>query len=408
MNTRDSLVDGRIAWIVVAAQLGLIVMTMGSTYLLWVGLKPIAADFGWPREVPSLANSLQMIGTGLGGIVMGRWFDRVGLGPPVLTGTLAIVVGSLLLSRIDAAWQLHVINAVLIGFIGNGAMFAPLLTNTTRWFERRRGLAVAIVASGQGLAGAIWPPVFEDAIQGIGWRDASLYYGLACLLVMPPLILVIRRPAPVGHAAQESVARGTATAVAGLPLHVPHALLCFGILTCCIAMAVPLVHVVAHVSDLGYASKRGAQLLAFVMVLSFFSRIGIGVLADRVGAMPSILIGSALQASGLALFIVAEGEIALFLAALLFGLGFGGLIPCYAVAVRAFYPPEDTGWRVGVVFFAGSIGMAIGGWMAGAVFDRVGSYVPAFMLATGANLANLAILGFLASSARRAARQRFA
>lgn len=401
-------VDSRTAWVIVSAQIVLIVMTMGSTYLLWVGLKPIAAEFGWPREVPSLANSLQMIGTGIGGIVMGRWFDRAGLGPPVLAGSLAIVAGSILLSFIDTAWQLHLIQALLIGFVGNGAMFAPLLTNTTRWFERRRGLAVAIVASGQGLSGAIWPPVFELAIESIGWRDASLYYGLACLLVMPPLILVVRRPAPAAPAGRSAGATGTGTSVAGLPLHVPHGILTLGILTCCVAMAVPLVHVVAHVSDLGYDSARGAQLLSFIMVLSFFSRIGIGVLADRHGALLSLLIGSALQAAGLAVFVVAEGEVALFMAALLFGLGFGGLIPCYAVAVRALYPPEDTGWRVGVVFFGGSIGMAIGGWMAGAIFDQMGSYGPAFMLATAANVVNLALLGFLGASARRAAGRRFA
>jgi MFS family permease len=401
-------VDSRAGWIVVAAEIGLIIMTMGTTYLLWVGLKPIAADFGWPREVPSLANSLQMIGTGLGGIVMGRWFDRVGLGPPVLAGTFAIALGSVLLAFIDAAWQLHLINAVLIGFIGNGAMFAPLLTNTTRWFERRRGLAVAIVAAGQGLSGAIWPPAFELAIDAIGWRDASLYYGLACLVVMTPLILVVRRPAPSAPADAAAAPGGAAGRVAGLPVHTPHAILTLGILTCCIAMAVPLVHIVAHVSDLGYDSARGAQLLSFIMVLSFGSRIGIGVMADRFGALPSLLIGSALQAIGLFLFIFATGEVALFAAAVVFGLGFGGLIPCYAVAVRALYPPADTGWRVGVVFFGGSIGMAIGGWMAGAVFDRLGSYVPAFTAAFGANVANLLMLGFLASSVWRANQRRFA
>ncbi len=394
----DRLIDSRAAWAIAAAQVGLITMAMGSSYLLWVGLKPIALDFDWPREVPSLANALQMIGTGLGGIVMGRWFDRAGLLGPLVAGTLGVGGGAILTGFVTSAWQLHAVNFLLVGFIGNGAMFAPLLTNTTRWFERRRGLAVAVVASGQGLAGAIWPPLFRYGIDTIGWRDTYLIYGLLSLAVMVPLVA---RRAPAISAQQLLGALPGAT-VAGLPRYMPHALLCAGILTCCVAMAVPLVHIVAHVSDLGMDPARGAELLAFILALSFFSRIAIGVLADKAGAFVSLLVGSALQAAGLALFAFADGLGGLFLAALLFGAGFGGLIPCYTVAARALYRPEDVGWRIGVIYFAGSIGMAVGGWMAGVVFDLYGGYAVAFELALAFNLANLLVLGMLAGAVRRA------
>ncbi|MGH6719378.1 MAG: MFS transporter [Alphaproteobacteria bacterium] len=398
----DPLIDSRTAWVIAAAQVGLITMAMGSTYLLWVGLKPIALDFGWPREVPSLASALQMIGTGLGGIAMGRWFDRAGLGGPLVAGALALGGGAILTFFIDAAWQLHAINFLLIGFIGIGAMFAPLLTNTTRWFERRRGLAVAVVASGQGLAGAIWPPVFRLGIDTIGWRETYLVYGLVSLAVMLPLIPAVVRRAPAISAQQLLSAQGSGTAVAGMPRHVPHALMSAGILTCCVAMAVPLVHIVAHVSDLGFGPARGAELLAFILALSFISRIAIGWFADRVGAFVSLLIGSGLQAAGLAVFALADGLGGLFLAALLFGSGFGGLIPCYAVAARALYRPADVGWRIGVIYFAGSIGMAVGGWVAGVLFDQHGSYAIAFQFALAFNLVNLAVLAVLAGAVRRA------
>jgi MFS family permease len=376
-------------------------IAMGSVYLLSVGLKPIANDFGWPREIPSLAYSLQLIGTGFGGIAMGRWLDRAGLGGPVLAGALAIGIGSMLTARIDAAWQLHLINAVLIGFIGNGAMFTPLVTNTTRWFDKRRGLAVAIVASGQSVAGAIWPPVFRVAVDEIGWRAAYAWYGVGSLIVMLPLILLVRRRAPAVSAERLMAALDRVALPGGAIRHAPHALLSTGILTCCIAMAMPLVHIVAHVSDLGFGAKRGAELLSVILALSFFSRIAIGALADRAGAFVSLMAASALQALGLLGYVFAEGEVALFLASVVFGLGFGGLIPCYAVGVRALYPPEDAGWRIGIVFFAGSIGMALGGWMAGVLYDTYGSYEPAFAASVAVNVLNLAVLGVLWLMARR-------
>jgi len=397
-------VDSPAAWGVAVAQLLLITMAMGSVYLLPVGLKPIAQDFDWPRSVPSLAAALQMIGTGLGGIFMGRWLDRAGMGGPALAGSIAIGLGMILTTWIDAAWQLYVISAVLIGFVGNGAMFSPLITNTTRWFERRRGIAVAVVASGQSIAGAVWPLVFGWSIVAFGWRDSYFWGGILCLAVMLPLVLVVRRRPPAPTLASVASRLPDTHRVAGLPRDVPHGLLAAGIFTCCVAMAVPLVHIVAHATDVGYSPTRGAFLLSLIQLLSFGSRVGIGALADELGATTSIIVGSALQAVGLVLFSLTHGDVGMFIAAALFGLGFGGLIPCYAVAVRELYPPSEVGWRIGLVFFAGSIGMAAGGWLAGATFDWLGSYTPAFVGAAAVNGLNLALLAFLRVAQVRAAR----
>lgn len=401
---KEPRVDSLAAWGVAAAQLALITMAMGSIYLLPVGLKPISQDFDWPRSVPSLAAALQMIGTGLGGIVMGRWLDRAGMGGPALAGSIAIGAGMILTTWIDAAWQLYLISAVLIGFIGNGAMFSPLITNTTRWFERRRGVAVAVVASGQSIAGAVWPLIFGWSIVAYGWRTSYFWGGIVCLAVMLPLVLIVRRRPPAVALSTVMGKLPDTHRVAGLPRDVPHGLLAAGIFTCCVAMAVPLVHIVAHATDVGYSATRGAFLLSLIQLLSFGSRVGVGVLADELGATTSIIIGSALQAAGLVLFAMTDAELGMFVAAALFGLGFGGLIPCYAVAVRDLYPPAEVGWRIGLVFFAGSLGMAAGGWMAGAVFDVMGSYTPAFIAAALVNLLNLAILVFLRGAQVRAIR----
>jgi MFS family permease len=392
---QPALVDSRTAWAIAVAQLLLVMMANGAVYILWVGLKPIAVDFDWPRWVPSFAYSINMIGTGLGGIVMGRWLDRSGIGGPVLLGSLALVLGLLLSSRLESAWELYLYNGLLIGFLGNGAMFAPLLTNTTRWFERHRGLAVAVVASGQGLAGAVWPPVFRWVIDGAGWRQLYLWYGVASLVFMLPLAFAVRRRAPGVSAAALLSRLPGGKGIRGLPGELPHWILCLGIFTCCVAMAVPLVHVVAHASDLGLGADLGATLLAVILALSFASRLGIGLVADRLGSRNALLVASALQGAGLAIFLVAEGTAGLFVAAVVFGSGFGGLIPSYAVVARELYPPEDTGWRIGAIFFAGSLGMAGGGWMAGYIFDHTGDYGLAFAASVAFNVVNLALLAFL-------------
>lgn len=401
---QPSLVDSRTAWIIVFAQLVLITMANGAVYILWVGLKPIALTFDWPRWIPSFAYSVNMIGTGIGGIILGRWVDRSGVGGAVLVGTLALVTGLLLSAQLTSPWELYLYNGLLIGLLGNGAMFAPLLTNTTRWFDRRRGLAVAVVASGQGLAGAVWPPFFRWAIDNFGWRQLYVWYGIACLVLMLPLVFVVRRPAPIGPAAAPVVRGAEPARVNGFPRELPHWLLCLGILTCCVAMAVPLVHIVAHVSDLGFGADRGAELLAIILALSFVSRLGIGLIADRLGGQNAMIIASAIQGMGLAIFLVSDDMVGLYAAAVVFGSGFGGLIPSYAVVARELYPPEDTGWRIGAIFFAGSIGMAAGGWMAGTIFDHTAGYGWAFVAAVGFNLVNLAILAVLRFGGGRPAR----
>ena len=175
-------------WILIAS-VALLLVGGGSTFVVVVGLKPIAQEFGWPRSVPSLAFSLQFVGSGLGGIIMGHLLDRIGMGKPALIGALSIGLGALAASAVTEAWQLHLIYGVLIGFLGMGSLAAPLMANITKWYEHRRGMAVGIVASGQSLAGIVWPPIFGYAQGTIGWRGAFLWYGVFAMAVMLPLCL---------------------------------------------------------------------------------------------------------------------------------------------------------------------------------------------------------------------------
>jgi len=397
-TTQDRLhpdsIETRQGWIIVAASLAYIMVAFGPSYLLVVSLKPIAAGFGWPRWVPSLAYSLLLLGSGLGGIVMGLWADRAGLGKPALLGALVVGSGVMAASFAQNEWVLLLLCGPVIGFFGTSAAFAPLLTNTTRWFDRRRGIAVSIVASGQALAGAVWPQLFNYGIEHAGWRQTWFSYGVLAICVMLPLVLVLRRrppeqPGPAGPATGPHSRR--AAAMRQMPL----AFLSLAIVGCCVAMAMPLVHIVAYCTDLGFAAARGAEMLSLLLACSAVSRLGFGFLSDRLGGLRTIFIGAALQALALSLFAIVDSLYGLYLVSALFGLVFGGIVPAYAIATREMYPDGDVGWRMGVVFFFGTVGMALGGFLGGWIFDLTGYYPLAFVVGVSFNIVNLMSLAWL-------------
>ncbi|MBC6440933.1 MAG: MFS transporter [Rhodospirillales bacterium] len=390
----DGVADSLSAWRVALASLLLISIGMGIEYLLWSNVKTISDDMGWSRGTTSAAYALEMLGTGVGGILMGRWADKVGVAPVALIGAMMIPSGALALTRVTEAWQFCLIFGVMIGFMGNATLFAPLITTATRWFDRKRGLAVAIVASGQGLAGIIWPYVFDSLIALYGWRGATFIYGAFAMVTMPPLVLLLRGNPPGWSAMQaERIERQVGGfQVGGVAGNLPHGLLCAAILCCCVAMAMPLVHAASHAQDIGYTSSDGAFLLAWIMGASFVGRLGMGFLADRIGGMKAMLLGSGMQAAGLLILAPIDSYAVLLVGATVFGFGFGGLVPMYAVALRAIYPSQGLGWRVGVIFLFGAIGMAAGGQFAGSMFDWTGTYRWAFLLGFAANVVNLALL----------------
>lgn len=381
-------------WVIVIASLALHSISLGASYMLFVALKPIAADLGSLRTVPSFAYSLLMVGTGVGGIAMGWWMDKRGVVQPVLFGSVMISLGAIVVSQSDDRWDFYVANGLLIGLLGMAAMVAPLIANATRWFDRRRGLAVAIIASGQGVAGVIWPPVVHYLNDLIGWRETYFYFGIFVLVTMVPLALLLRHK-PVAASADRQHNAASKHGILGLSPNLVHGILCLATIGCCAAMAMPIVHLVSHATDLGFTSARAAELLSLLFGAAFFSRIAFGMLVDRIGGVRTLLIGSGCQAIMLLVFSVVESQIGLYIAAVLFGLGFAGIMPCYALIIRVLFPVTELGWRIAWQYLFAFFGMALGGWLGGAVFDLTGGYSHAFLVGAGFNMMNLALVGFI-------------
>jgi MFS family permease len=394
MQKAADSIETRYGWTVVWASLLLTAIGWGAQYVVIVGLKPIAAEFSWPRSIPSLVPAIATLGTGAGGIVMGWWADRAGPRRPVILGAVMIGLGALVASQAHGAVELYLAYGLMIGFCGNATTFAPLMANATRWFDQRRGVALSIVASGQSVAGGIFPPLFRWTIDQFGWRASLIGYGLFATAVMLPLAALLRRPPQTSLRASSAAASTGPRALAMHP-QLALTLICIAIVGCCIAMAMPLVHTVAFCSDLGYAPARGAEMLSLLLAVAFLSRVFWGRLSDRLGGLRTILIGSVAQAVTLACYMAVDGLVALYILSAAFGLAFGGIVPAYALVVRDFFPAKEAGWRIGMVYLFGTIGMALGGWMGGLVFDAYLHYQPAFAVGVFFNGVNLLAIGAL-------------
>jgi len=380
------------AWIRLAVTLALSTIGGVGMWSVVVALPAVQAEFGVARAEASFPYTLTMIGFGLSSIVMGRLADRFGIIVPVVVGTLALAAGYVAASSAASLSHYALAQGLLIG-VGSASTFAPLLAHTSLWFVRRRGIAVAIVASGNYLAGAVWPPIVQHFIQSTGWRPT--YFGIAvfCAATMLPLALMLRRPPPIieleprgAHAAPRFRERPL-----GLSKSALQTLLVIAGLCCCVAMSMPQVHLVAYCGDLGYGPARGAQMLSLMLACGIVSRIGFGFICDRIGGVRTLLLGSGLQGVALLLFLPFDGLTSLYVISALFGLFQGGIVPSYAIIVREHFPPAEAGARVGAVITATLFGMALGGWMSGAVFDITGSYKAAFVNGLAWNLANVSI-----------------
>ena len=395
MGRQGPSIETPYGWVVVFASLALHSISLGAPTILFVALKPIAADLAAARAVPSMAYSLLMIGTGIGGIAMGRWMDRHGVMQPVLFGSVMIALGALLASHAEGRWSLFIATGLLIGLLGKAAMIAPLVANVTRWFDRRRGLAVAIITSGQGLAGAVWPAVVQYFNDLVGWRGTFLYFAVFAAATMVPAALLLRpRPPIVVPDRSPGGIDADERRVLDLPPHVAQIMLWMAVIGCCTAMSVPIVHLVSHVTDQGYTLEQGARVLSVLFVAAFLSRLGFGMLADRIGPVRTLLIGSVSMAAMLLAFAFTTSYPGLFVAALLFGLGFSGIMPCYPLIIRQMFPVEQLGGRIAAQYMFAAGGMALGGWLGGVIFDLTGSYSPAFLVAFGFNAMNFAVMGF--------------
>jgi MFS family permease len=364
---------------------------------LWsvvVALPAIEAEFGVDRGGASLPYTATMLGFAVGGVLMGRLADRFGIMVPLLLGALMLGLGYVAAAQATALWQFVLVQALLIGLLGSSATFGPLVADVSLWFTRRRGIAVAVVASGNYLAGTLWPPILQYGIGAVGWRQTYVAAGLFCVLTMLPLSLALRRRAPLHDAGPLVGAREMVGALRMSP-SVLQALLVLAGLACCIAMSMPQVHIVAYCGDLGYGPARGAEMLSLMLGTGVVSRLASGLIADRIGGLGTLILGSTLQCLALMFYLPFDGLASLYVVSALFGLSQGGIVPSYALIVRDHFPAREAGARVSLVLMATVLGMAAGGWMAGAIYDLTGSYQMAFLNGIAWNLLNMSIAFWL-------------
>ncbi|TNC12495.1 MFS transporter [Methylobacterium terricola] len=354
-----------------------------------VVLPAVQAEFGAARGAASLPYTLTMIGFAFGGVLMGRLADRFGILAPLVLGGVCLFLGYGATALATSLWQFALAHGILIGFLGSSAAFGPLMADISLWFARRRGIAVSVCAAGNYLAGTLWPPLVQHAVSEYGWRATQAGIGLFCLATMLPLALLMRRRPPVQAVAR--IGQAGAGGTLGLPPSVLQGLLVVAGLACCVAMSMPQVHIVAYCGDLGYGVARGAEMLSLMLGFGIVSRVASGFLADRIGGLPTLLVGSVLQGVALLLYLAFDGLTSLYVISALFGLFQGGIVPAYAIIVRELFPASEAGGRVGVVIMATLFGMALGGWLSGVIFDLSGSYAAAFANGIGWNLLNVAI-----------------
>ena len=390
--TPASVIDSRYAW--TRLWVVLLLGTVGSVGM-WsfvVALPAVQTEFGVARGDASLPFTLTMLGFGVGGIVMGRLADRFGIVLPVVLGGIALGVGYLLSAAAGTVWQIALAQGLL--GLGSAATFGPLMTDISYWFARRRGIAVAIASCGNYLSGVIWPPLIQHFIAGYGWRPTQVGVGLICVATIMPLALVLRRPPPRQTAAATATAAGKLDAL-GVSPNTLTAILCIAGVACCVAMAMPQVHIVAYCADLGYGPARGAEMLSMMLGFGLISRVTGGVIADRIGGVGTLLISSALQGVALLLYMLSNTLISLYVISALFGLFQGSIVPMYAIIVREYFRPEEAGTRLGIVLMASLVGMALGGWLSGVIFDITGSYQAAFLNGIAWNVINVSLMMWL-------------
>src|SRR5256712_2644044 len=396
MKQSRAEVESPYAWIRLAVSLALSTIGGVGMWSVVVALPAVQSEFGVARGDASLPYTLTMIGFGLASILMGRLADRFGIMVPVITGTIAMALGYAGAASAHSLWLYALSQGLLIG-AGSAATFAPLLAHVSLWFARRRGIAIAIFASGNYLAGTVWPPIVQHFIQSAGWRQTYFGIALFCLASMLPLALFLRRPSPLVELelSRSRAASPVATHALGLSSGALQTLLIVAGLCCCVAMSMPQVHLVAYCSDLGYGAARGAQMLSLMLACGIVSRLTFGFICDRIGGLRTLLLGAGLQCVAPLLFLPLDGPLSLYVVSALFGLFQGGIVPSYAIIVREYFPSREAGARVGAVITATLFGMALGGWMSGAIFDLTGSYKAAFVNGILFNVVNVSIALFL-------------
>jgi len=388
------------------ARLGLSVaaatMLNAGMWAIIVVLPQAQTDFGVDRASASLPYTMMMFGLAFGTIALGRMADRVGIVIPLIIGAALLCAGFVVAGYAPNLLVFSLAHALLIG-VGNGVGFGPLMADVSHWFVKRRGIAVVVTASGNYLAGTIWPLVMNATIPTVGWRATYAAMGVAILVTVLPLCLFMRRRPSAATMAQAEEATRIARADVGLSPRLLLALLVVAGFSCCVAMSMPQVHIVAYCGDLGYGVARGAEMLSLMLFLGIVSRIGSGVVADRIGGNATLMIGSFMQGVALLLYLYFNGLTSLFVVSGIFGLFQGGIVPMYALICRELLPPKEAGAKIGIVVSATIFGMAFGGYASGLIFDLTSSYRMAFFNGVLWNALNFAVVSWLFWRRRRPA-----
>ncbi|MDP3897937.1 MAG: MFS transporter [Mesorhizobium sp.] len=384
--------DGAYAWTRLAVSLALSTIGGVGMWAVVVVLPQVQAEFGVARADASLPYTMTMLGFAFGNVVIGRFIDRTGFMLPALISAAALGTGFILAALSPSIIVFALVQGLLIG-VGSACTFGPLIADISHWFDRRRGIAVATAACGNYLAGAIWPMAMQPFLLAEGWRTTYLGIGVVCLVTMVPLALMLRRRPP--HEGAVGAPAPRAVLSIGVSPGVIQAMLVIAGLSCCVAMSMPQVHIVAYCADLGYGAARGAEMLSLMLLFGIVSRLASGLLADRIGGIRTLLIGSVLQGLSLLFYIPFDGLVSLYVVSALFGLAQGGIVPCYAIIVREYMPAKEAGQRVGIVIMATILGMALGGWMSGWIYDVTGSYAAAFLNGIAWNLLNITVMALL-------------
>jgi len=393
LDTRS--IETRDSWVVASVSLLLLGMSFGGPWITAVGLKEIAAESGGARSVPSLAVSLALFGGAVGGLLMGRIANSYGIRWTVILGSVMIAVG-LIISAGGAPWQLYLGHGVFMGLIGNSGLNAPLFVYVSRWFDRRRGSALALISSGGYLAGFVWPIIFERSIAYFGWRWTMVGFAIFQVSMIVPLTIIFLRPPPELPAETAVHSSGGAKRqVFGWNANAVFVMLTFASFLCCVTMSMPQQHLVAFCSDLGISATVGATMLSVLLGMGFFSRQGWGWISDRIGGLLTAIFSSVLQCVAMSGFLFIQDATGLFAVSTAFGLGFSALIPAYVLTIREYYPLSEAHWRVPSLLLLSGTGMAVGGWLAGYLYDIYGYYTPAFAVGVAFNIANIALLFML-------------
>ena len=386
--------DSRYAYVRLGLSLLIATLMSAGMWAVIVVLPEVQAEFGVDRAAASTPYTMTMLGVAIGTIVLGRLADRAGIMVPLLIASGCLGAGFVIAGLAPSLTLFSAAHLLLIG-IGTGAGFGPMMADISHWFVKRRGLAVVVVAAGSYLAGAIWPLIIDAAMPHFGWRGTYMAIGVLITVVLVPLSFLLRRRPSTRMMAEAEAATRTSGVELGISRRLLVSLLVLAGFSCCAAMSMPQVHIVAYCGDLGYGAARGAQMLSLMLFLGIVSRIGSGFVADAIGGSATLLIGSIMQGVALVLYLYFDGLTSLYVVSGIFGLFQGGIVPMYAVIIRELLPPREAGAKIGLVVSATIVGMAFGGYFSGLIFDLTGSYRVAFLNGVLWNAVNLAVVAWL-------------